>query len=546
MKIKSDLYVIGLDCGSLSARAAVIRVSDGQVISEAGAAYPDGIINGKMPDGETIPDDYFISGAEDYLTVLPLTVRRAVKKAGIKPEQIIGVGADATSCTLVPCAEDGTPLSSLEQYKNRVHAYIKLWKHHCVQKQADRITAVAKKRNEEFLLRFGGEASCEWMLPKVMQIYEEDPEIYARTAYYLDMCDWLSWRMTGVLTRGADPAGFKGLWSSEKGDISDAFLNELYPGFGLSYRKKALNGKVIENGKQCGMLCHSASEWLGLPEGIAVSSGMMDGHASSIGAGMRNSGEATLIIGTSNAIPFLSDRFLSVKGISGIVKDGIIPGLFGCVAGQFATGDMLGWLIENAIPASYEREAEKLNCTMHELLTAKARKSIPERNRLSVLDWWNGNRSILNNPLLKGNIWGLTLDTRPEDIYCAMLQGIACGTKVIFDQCHTGGLKISRVIACGGVPCKNGFFMQQYANILGKDIYAAKFPNSSALGSAVCAASAAGEENGGYDTLTDAMKHMSIHDFTEYHPSKENMHAYEVIYDRYHTLYDLLGSTILN
>lgn len=535
-------YVIGIDCGSLSARAVVARVSDGQLLACAQASYPHGIVTGRLPNGTPLPEGFVLTMAEDYLAVLPRIVAQACAAAGITPEKIIGIGVDATSCTVVPCTAEGIPLCLLEPYQKEPHAHIKLWKHHCVQPQAERIAAAARQRQEPFLERFGGEVSCEWMLPKVLQIREEAPALFQKTALYLDLCDFLTFRMTGRLTRCANSVGFKGLWSPGQGDLSAEFLDLLAPDFGRDYTQKVLSGPVVMHGRCCGHLTASAARWLGLAQGTAVSSGIMDGHASLIALGLKNAGDLGLIIGTSNAIPFLADHFAPVKGLCGTVENGLVEGLWACTAGQIATGDMLDWFVHQSLPPAYHEEAKRLGISPHELLSQKAAASHPQENRLTVLDWWNGNRSILCNQQLTGAMVGLTLHTKPEEIYCAMLQGIACGTRVIIDQCRGAGLEIRTVTACGGIPGKNPFFMQQYANILAMPVRTVTISDSSALGSAICAAAAAGVERGGYDRLGAAMDRMHIRETADYFPQKEYTAQYDAIYRRYRRLYHTLGS----
>ena len=534
-------YVIGIDCGTLSARAVVVRVLDGSVAAGFDMEYPHGIITERLPNGIGLSEGTILSMAEDYLTVLPLIVRGALEEAAVTPEQVIGIGIDATSCTIVPCMKDGTPLALAEKYQERPHAYIKLWKHHNVKKQAKKVEELAEARNEGFLSCNGNVVSCELILPKIMQIYEEDPALFEETSYYVDLCDWLTWRLTGVLKRSANSAGFKGLWSLEKGYPDKEFLDELYDGFGSAYYDKAASGPVVLTGECCGYLGSEAAEWLGLSEGVAVASGMMDGHASVIALGMQKSGEMALIVGTSNAIPFLADRAVKVKGIFGMVQDGIIPGVYGYSAGQIATGDMLAWFVKNQVPASYKEEADERGISVHKLLCEKAEESRPEKNTLTILDWWHGNRSILCNEQLTGIIKGNTLETRPEEIYCAKLHGIACGTRVIIEQSYCKIVDITRIFACGGIPCKNPFFMQQYANILNRTIWVANVSNSPALGSAICAAAAVSKERGGYGNLARAMEKMHIHDMIEYTPQLEYVADYEKIYERYYRLYDVMG-----
>lgn len=537
-----EKFVIGIDCGSLSARAALVRVSDGEVISSCCEDYGGGIITGHLPSGTPLPDDYVLMSAEDYISVIPSIIRGVLRESRIDVEQIIGIGVDSTSCTAVPCLGDGRVLSTLDGMEREPHAYIKMWKHHCVQPQVEQLEKAFQISGEDFLEKHcGGQVSGEWMLPKVLQIYQDSPDIYKRADYFFDLCDWLTFLMTGRPTRCYNSASFKGLWSPDRGDISYDILLDIDPAFAESYRRKALIDPVVCHGQRCGRLSAQGGVWLGLPAGIAVSAGLMDGHAAAIAGGMSESGDMAIIIGTSNAIPFVMDRFVPVAGLCGIVKGGIIPGLYGYTAGQSATGDMLSWFVGRSIPGEYMAEAAQRGVDIYSLLAEKAAQRLPEKNPLTVLDWWNGNRSILCDQRLSGTIWGLSLSTAPEDIYCAMIQAIACGTRVIIEQCEASRLRFRQITACGGIPRKNRFFMQQYANILNRPILVADIREASALGSAICAAAAAGAQSGGYDSLRLSAAAMCTRRRICYEPCAEQKKDYAQIYGRYCRLHDLLG-----
>ena len=535
-----EAYVIGVDYGTLSGRAVVVRVADGAVLACCAKSYAHGVLTEALPDGTPLPDGFAMAVAEDYLDVLRDTVRSAVREAGVPPDSIIGIGVDATSCTMVPSDRAGNPLSANPAFAGDPHAYIKLWKHHATLPQTQRLTEAARERREPFLSRCGNHPSCEWMIPKIMELREKSPEAYRAAERCTDLCDWLTWRLTGTLTRSVGAMGFKSHWSADRGYPSEDFWDCLYPGFGAEVREK-LEGPVLPIGSRAGVLCAEAARRLGLPAGIAVAVGTLDGHSCTAALGIRAPGDAALVVGTSNVLTFVSGDLHEIDGICGVVYGGLVPGMFGYDSGQSGTGDMLDWFVQHAVPASYTQEAAAAGISIHALLCEKALRREPWNNPLTVLDWWNGNRNVLCNLSLPGVIWGLTLQTRPEDIYCAMLQAIACGTRKILEQCGNYGLMFRSISACGGIPAKNPFLMQQYADLLALPVRVSGHPNVPALGAGIYAAAAAGSENGGYASLEEAVHAMGIWDFLTYHPDPERAEAYEALYRRYRALHDLLG-----
>ena len=150
-----------------------------------------------------------------------------IRKAGIDESDIIGVGVDFTACTILPIKKDGTPLCFLPEYKENPHAYVKLWKHHAAQDQANRLNEIAHRRGEHFLERYDGKISSEWLFPKVMQIIEEAPEIYDAADRFIEASDWIVMVLTGKETRNSCTAGYKGMWSKNEGFPSDDFFKSL-------------------------------------------------------------------------------------------------------------------------------------------------------------------------------------------------------------------------------------------------------------------------------------------------------------------------------
>lgn len=184
-----EKYAVGIDFGTLSGRAVLARLSDGEILAQSALAYRHGVYEETLPDGTKAPSGWALQDPADYLEVLFHTVPEILKAAGVCPENVVGIGVDVTSCTMFPVDERGIPLCFQEKYKNHPHAYGKLWKHHAAQPEADRLNRLAAERGEDFLLRYGNKVSSEWMFPKLMEICEEAPEIYEAAARFIEAAD---------------------------------------------------------------------------------------------------------------------------------------------------------------------------------------------------------------------------------------------------------------------------------------------------------------------------------------------------------------------
>lgn len=533
-----EKYVIGIDYGTQSARAAVVQVSDGAVIGTCAYSYPHGVMSEMLPDGTKLPEQFALAEAEDYIEALSVIVTGAMESAGIDGNNVVGLCVDATACTVVPVDEDMQPLSLRPEFKNHPHAYIKMWKHHAAMPQTERANRLAKEMHMPFLQACGGEMSCEWMIPKLLETRDNDPEVYKEIVYALDLCDYLTMLLTGTITRGLGSAAFKSNWISGIGYPSKEYLNSLADGFGEEYMRFMV-GDIIKPGERAGALQPSMAEKLGLPVGICVAGGILDGHTSIPTSGLCRAGDVSLVVGTSNVSAILTEKQAPVPAGASSAMDGFAPGFFAIDSGQSCTGDMLGWYMKYMLPAYIEREAAEKGISVYEHLNELAEKAEPWNCSVTAMDWWNGNRNVMCNLNLKGSIQGISLGTRPEHIYTALVQAIVCGTRRIFEACEENGVEIKNVVACGGIPQKNPFLMQQYANILGRKISVACADEGPAMGAAIFAACAAGV----YDCYIDAVKHMQVHKFIDYTPDYANLAEYELVYARFKRYYELLGET---
>ncbi len=535
-----DKYVIGLDYGTLSARAVLVSVGRGEVAAESIYPYPHGILNTISGGDEELPVDFALQEIDDYVEAMYETIRTVVKQSGCRAEDVIGIGIDATSSTFLPLTKSGTPLCKTEQFRTNPHAWLKLWKHHGAQEEADRMTELAAGRQEKFLMRCGGKVNAEWMLPKLTEIVLKAPDVYEAADNFMEVSDYLVFLLTGEMTRCMCHAGYKLLWNEEDAYPSEEFLRALHPN--LSSLKSKLKGREVQVGECAGRLTEEAAGRLGLREGTAVAASMIDAHVAVPSLGIDGPDKALMILGTSCCMLLCSEKLSYIKGISGCVKNAVLPGLYAYEAGQSAVGDLFDWFVKNCVPGSYEKEAADKNISIHMLLSEKASRLAPGESGLVALDWWNGNRSCLADARLSGMVLGLTLRTKPEEIYRALLEAAAFGMRAIFEEFEKGGITARELYACGGIVSKNPFMMQIYADVLGKTIFTGSTEQGSAFGAAVYAAVAAGAERGGYGSVYRAARAMGKTGDKRYTPIPQNMEIYHRIYREYKLLHDYFGA----
>ncbi|NQX69837.1 ribulokinase [Paenibacillus alba] len=534
-------YAIGIDYGTESGRAVVIDVDNGDELAVHVTHYPHGVIEERLPgSGRMLEPNWALQHPDDYIEVLRKSVPEVLRISGIDPEQVIGVGIDFTACTMLPVDATGNPLCNQEAYRDEPHAYVKLWKHHAAQDEANRINEMAEIMGESWLSRYGGRTSSEWMVAKAWQILNEAPEIYEATNQFMEAVDWVVLQMTANPVRSSCCAGYKAFWHKTDGYPPSSFFKALDPRL-ENFVEAKLPGAVSSLGAKAGELTAEAALIMGLRSGTAVAVGIIDAHAGVAGTGAVSSGQMVMAMGTSVCHMLLSDQEIHAEGICGVVEDGIIPGLYGYEAGQPAVGDMFGWFVEHAVPAYVQQAAGDEGLTVHAWLEQRAAELKPGQHGLLALDWWNGNRSVLVDADLSGMIVGLTLQTKPEDIYRALLESAAFGTRKIIDTFEKAGLEVRELFACGGLPTRNQHLMQIYADITGREIKIAASTQTTALGAAMFGAVAAGPERGGYANMAEAATKMTHLREETYLPTPEHSAVYEKLYREYDKLYDLFG-----
>ncbi|MDQ1069097.1 ribulokinase [Streptomyces canus] len=532
--MNAESFVVGVDYGTLSGRAVVVRVRDGKELASAEHVYPHAVLDRTLPDGTRLPPDWALQVPSDYIDVLRTAVPEALARAGVAPEQVVGIGTDFTACTVLPALADGTPLCELPEYASRPHAYVKLWRHHAAQGQADRINALAAERKETWLPRYGGKISSEWEFAKALQVLEEDAEIYHRTERWLEAADWIVWRLCGTYVRNACTAGYKGQYQDGLYP-SPAYLGALHPDF-AGFVTDKLDQPIGQLGDQAGTLTAEAAAWTGLPEGITVCVGNVDAHVTAPAAAAVEPGQMVAIMGTSTCHVMSSDQLGTVPGMCGVVDGGILPGLWGYEAGQSGVGDIFGWFVRTGFPAEYAEKAAAAGQSAHEYLTELAARQKVGEHGLVALDWHSGNRSVLVDHDLSGLLIGQTLSTRPEDVYRALLEATAFGTRTIIDAFESAAVPVRELIIAGGLT-KNALLMQIYADVTGRPLGVIGSAQGPALGAAMHAAVAAGA----YPDIRAAAHAMGKVHRGLYQPDPQRAAAYERLYAEYRVLHDYFG-----
>ncbi|MDQ0680472.1 L-ribulokinase [Arthrobacter pascens] len=536
----TENYVIGVDYGTLSGRALVVRVRDGKELGSGVYDYPHAVVTDVLPedvagDGAArLPGEWALQVPNDYRDVLRYAVPAAIADAGIDPSLVVGIATDFTACTMVPVKSDGTPLNELDGFSNRPHAYVKLWRHHAAQPQADRINELAAERGEDWLPRYGGLISSEWEFAKGLQLLEEDPDAYAEMDHWVEAADWIVWQLCGKYVRNACTAGYKGIYQDGRYP-SEEFLAALNPQF-ADFVSTKLEHTIGRLGDAAGYLTAEAAQWTGLPEGIAVAVGNVDAHVTAPAARAVDPGQLVAIMGTSTCHVMNGTELHEVPGMCGVVDGGIVDGLWGYEAGQSGVGDIFGWFTKNGVPPEYHQAAEAAGLGIHEYLTELASEQAIGEHGLIALDWHSGNRSVLVDHELSGVVVGQTLATRPEDTYRALLEATAFGTRTIVDAFRDSGVPVKEFIVAGGL-LKNKLLMQIYADITGLQLSTIGSTQGPALGSAIHAAVAAGK----YADIREAAAAMGSEPGDVYIPILENVAAYEELFQEYRTLHDYFG-----
>ncbi|MBI3819247.1 MAG: ribulokinase [Planctomycetes bacterium] len=511
---------LGLDFGTESVRAILLG-ADGSVAGIGFHAYEHGVLERALPNGAVLAPESALQVATDYLNSAQAAIAASLAAARATGDRVAGIGVDFTACTALPVGRDGGWLGARAEFADDPHAYVKLWKHHGANREAEDINNLARRRNEPWLARFGNNTSSEWLHAKWLETYRKSPRVAAAASRFVEAGDWIVERMTGARVKSACMAGYKGLNARNAAAPRD-FFEALDPGFAQELYK--LDGPLVAPGARAGILTADFAKKSGLRKGTPVSAALIDAHAAVPGLGIAQPGILVIILGTSACHMLLDTREACVPGIQGVVQDGIVPGVFAYEAGQAAVGDLYAWA------------ARATNRNITDLETEAARTPAGGTGLL-VLDWWNGNRSVLVNPNLSGLVVGLTLATSQGELYRAIVEGSAFGTRAILEAFESQGVHIQQIAVCGGIAEKSPFVLQTFSNVTGRPILKPEASEVCARGAAICGATAAGA----FADLTSAAAAMGGKAATVIAPDAALADRYQLIYKDWSRLHDQFG-----
>lgn len=510
-----------------------MNLDDGKVVASSVSSYPHKVITDYLPNTKIkLQELWCLQDPDDYLNSMQKVIAEIVHQAEanqIEVNQIMGLGIDFTCCTVMPIYSDGTPMMKDEKWVNHPHAWVKLWKHHAAQPQAEKINSMARKEKQEWLSYYGGKVSSEWFFPKLLQILEEDPDLYEHMDKFIEAGDWIVWQLTGKEMRNESSAGYKAMYQRDLGGFPDTtFFEKLNPKLKNVVSEK-INAKFYPPGTPAGNLTLSMAEKLHLSPNTVVAVNNIDAHVCVAATGVTQPEVMLSIIGTSSCDILLTEEGKTVEGAAGIVKNGAIFGAFAYETGQSAVGDLFSWYVEQNIPHSYYVLAEKNDNNLYQFVEKKAAELLPGESGLLALDWWNGNRSILMDAELTGSLVGMTLQTKPEDIFRALIEATAFGKRIIIENFEKNNIAIKKLIFCGGLPHKNKLLNQIYADILDKTITVSSELETAAKSSAIFASIACGEFED-IQTAVDKVVEQSQEVFT---PNRANKAIYDTLYQEY-------------
>ncbi len=523
----STPIALGLDFGTESVRAILVDAR-GKQRGLASSDYASGQITTSLPGtGDALPPRYALQDPADWIESAIEATRRVMNEANVDASELVGIGVDFTSCTMLPTTRTGQPLCQIESLRSTPLAWPKLWKHHGALEQTQRMNDIAIDRQESFLKRYGGVIGLEWFFPKILETAECAPAIAKAAEVWLEAGDWFVWQLVGgdaeTLTRSTCQAGYKAMWSAVDGYPSQDYLGSVHP-YLADVVKNRLPGVMRSPGESAGGLTSDMAKRFGLSVNTPVSTAIIDAHAAVPGVGAADPGCLVMVMGTSSCHMLNGTKLVDIPGVAGVVEGGILPGLYGYETGQAAVGDAFAWLLR------------LLNLDDFGDLSRDAMKLPPGAEGVCCIDWMNGCRTPLMNGGVRGAFAGLGLEHGPAHLYLSLMEASAFGLRWIVELLRDGGVPIERLIATGGLPHHNRAFVEVYADVLGMPIEIHPSTQGPAVGAAVLGMVAAGEHKSGFKTVSDAASAMAGAKPAEcdiVQPGPDRHEAYRVLYKKY-------------
>jgi len=530
-------YALGLDFGTNSVRALLVDVATGQ---EAGTSVWD-YAHGDMGVVVDSRDPHVArQHPGDYLQGTLESVKGAIAQAAtVDPDcaaNVVGIGVDTTGSTPIPVDASGVALALQPEHETNPNAMGWLWKDHTSYAEAAEITERAASEHPEYLAKCGGTYSSEWYWAKLLHCSRVDPDVFRAAYTWVELADWVpailsATESPGQVKRCVCAAGHKAMYNPAWGGYpAEEFLAGFDDGV-LVAARKTLPSVAYNVSQAVGNLSAEWSGKLGLPEGIPVAAGAFDCHLGAVGSGI-HPGAMVKVIGTSTcdlAVSPMGDDLADIPGVCGIVPESVLPGHFGIEAGQSAVGDIFNWYVHKLQPG---------DGLTHRDLDQQAAELAPGASGLLALDWNNGNRTVLVDQQLTGLLLGLTLHTSPGEIFRALIEATAFGARMIMERMKEYGVRIDRVVNCGGIAVKSPILMQIYADVLGCPMEISSSEQTCALGSAMAGAVVAGA----HADFAEAAAAMTGIRGTVYTPIPENQRVYDRLFVLYKRLHDVFGT----
>lgn len=529
------MYTLGIDYGTNSVRALLVRCSDGAEVGSCVVNYPSGQ-QGILLDSK----DHHLARQHpgDYLFGLEKSVKGALAQAkkvkGFSASAVVGIGVDTTGSSPIPVDKHNVPLALTKKWAKNLAAQCWLWKDHTSWREAAKITELAAAHRPQFIAKCGNTYSSEWWWSKLWHCRNVAPKVFEAAYSWVELCDWVPAVLAGVtdplqVKRGVCAAGHKAMYCAEWGGLPDKeFLALLDPA--LADLRDRLYTEAHDARTAAGELCPDWAKKLGLPAGIPIAIGEFDVHYGAIGCGV-NEGTLVKVIGTSTCdcgVVSAKKSVPDIPGICGIVKGAILPEFYGIEAGQSAVGDIFKWWVEVVCQG---------DGATHGKLGAEVAGQKPGQSGLLALDWNNGNRTILVDQRLTGLLLGQTLHTTQAEVYRALIEATAFGARAIIERIREYGVPIDRIVCAGGIARKDPMLMQIYADVTGCTMLVAGSSQACALGSAVSAAVLAGA----HKDFPTAQRKMTRLEKKQYRPIAKNQKVYDQLYALYRQLHDSFG-----
>lgn len=514
-------YTIGVDYGTDSARALLVDASSGAILASAVSPYS------RWAEGRWCDplSQQFRQHPLDYIECLE-SVLCEVVAACPDPAAIRAIAVDTTGSTVCFTDREGMPLSLRKDFAEDPDAMFILWKDHTGTAEAEEFTSAGARHEPNYICQSGNHYSAECTWAKVLHVLRTNEAVRREAWAFVDECDFVTNLLTGCrsfddMKWGHCIPGAKQLWNKDWGGYPPEWFFEEVDPLLVPVLRRIPNVNYASS-NAAGTLCSEWAEKLGLSTSVVVGVGNCDAHSGAVGAGVRP-GTAVLNLGTSACymavMPVEEMKGHFIDGLFGQSEGTILEGYMGYETGLSAFGDIFAWF-------------KRLTGRPLDELAAEA-SGIALRDDLPLAtDFFNGRRAPNPSNIVTANIAGLRITTGPAEIYRALVEAAAFGSKACIDQYLDGGIRIDKMIAVGGIAKKSPFVMQMLCDVFGRPVEVSECSDACALGAAVHAAVAAGL----YPSVLAAEDAMCHGAYATYAPDAQRHEFYLRRYARYQEL----------